>query len=459
MPRFLKTSAFRLTLAYTAVFGLSVLLLLTAIYWTTAQNISRTIDEAITSDIDALAQHYNTRGLGGLVEAIERRTGPANVSGSLYLLTDPKFRPIAGNVSAWPANATEQGSWVMFPLAGDGTEAAYGRAKAFRLSAGFHLLVGRDTRALDRFQDLMAEAMAWALAGTLVLGLGGGALVSRRVLARIEGISRGAETIMRGDVSHRMNTTGSGDEFDRLAATLNAMLDQIEQLMTGIRTVSNNVAHDLRSPLTRMRAQLETAVAQGGTAEDLRETCAAVLAEADGLLATFNALLSIAEAESGVRLKDAVSVDLGALVEDAADLYEPLAEDEGLSLTAGPLAGVSVQGSRELLFQALSNLLDNAVKYTPAGGAVRVSVLPPAGNHGPVLEVRDTGPGIAPEDRDRVTDRFVRLDASRSTPGNGLGLALVSAIARSHGAALELDDAAPGLAARLVFPADGSGAA
>jgi signal transduction histidine kinase len=452
MPRFLRTSAFRMTLAYTAVFGLSVLLLLAAIYWTTAQNISRAIDDSITSEIDALAQHYSTRGLGGLVEAIDRRTGPTNISGSLYLLTDPKFRPIAGNVSAWPANATEQGSWVMFPLAGDGTQAAFGRAKGFHLPGGFNLLVGRDTRALDRFQDLMAEAMAWALAVTLVLGLGGGAVVSRRVLARIDGITRGAETIRRGDVSHRMSTTGSGDEFDRLAATLNAMLDQIEHLMTGIRTVSNNVAHDLRSPLTRMRAQLETAVDQAQTVESLRETCTSVLAEADGLLATFNALLSIAEAESGVRLKDAAPVNLGALATDAVELYEPLAEDRQLSLTASATEGASVLGNRELVFQALSNLLDNALKYTPPGGRVHVSVLPPTADHGPVLEVRDSGPGIPPEDRNRVTERFVRLDASRSTPGNGLGLALVSAIARSHGAGLELEDAAPGLAARLVFP-------
>jgi signal transduction histidine kinase len=249
-----------------------------------------------------------------------------------------------------------------------------------------------------------------------------------------------------------MSTTGSGDEFDRLAATLNAMLDQIEHLMTGIRTVSNNVAHDLRSPLTRMRAQLETAVDQAQTVESLRETCTSVLAEADGLLATFNALLSIAEAESGVRLKDAAPVNLGALATDAVELYEPLAEDRQLSLTASATEGASVLGNRELVFQALSNLLDNALKYTPPGGRVHVSVLPPTADHGPVLEVRDSGPGIPPEDRNRVTERFVRLDASRSTPGNGLGLALVSAIARSHGAGLELEDAAPGLAARLVFP-------
>ncbi|SOE00125.1 sensor histidine kinase [Caenispirillum bisanense] len=447
LRRFLRTSAFRLTLAYTAVFGLSVLLLLGAIYWATAQNIGRAIDDTIASEIDALAQHYRTAGLAGLVRAIEGRTGPHNVNGGLYLLTDPGFRRIAGNVTAWPANADEVGSWVVFPLAGDGTEAAYGRARAFKLQGGFNLLVGRDTRALDRFQNLMAEAMTWALAGTLVLGLGGGLLVSRRVLARIDGLNRGAETIMRGDVTHRMQTNGSGDEFDRLAHTLNQMLDQIERLMTGIRTVTNNVAHDLRSPLTRIRSQLEQAVARGGSAEDLREAAAQAMAEADGLLATFNALLSIAEAEAGVAVADPVTVDLGALVEDVADLYGPVAEEKGLVMTAAAVQpGLTVQGSRELLFQALGNLVDNAIKYTPAGGTIHVEAAP-----GPALVVRDCGPGIPEADRARVTDRFVRLDASRTTPGNGLGLSLVAAIVRMHRARLDFADAAPGLRASIVF--------
>lgn len=447
LRRFLRTSAFRLTLAYTAVFGVSVLILLGAIYWATAQNIGRAIDDTIASEIDALAQHYRTAGLAGLVRAIEARTGPHNVNGALYLLTDPRFRRISGNVSAWPANADEVGSWVVFPLAGDGTEAAYGRARAFKLQGGFNLLVGRDTRALDRFQNLMAEAMTWALAGTLVLGLGGGLLVSRRVLARIDGLNRGAETIMHGDVSHRMQTSGSGDEFDRLATTLNDMLDQIEQLMTGIRTVTNNVAHDLRSPLTRIRSQLEQAVARGETADDLREAAAQAMAEADGLLATFNALLSIAEAEAGVGVGNPVAVDLGALVEDVADLYGPLAEEKGLTMAAEAAPGVVVQGSRELLFQALGNLVDNAIKYTPPGGTVHVA----ATAEGPRLVVADTGPGIPAEDRARVTDRFVRLDASRTTPGNGLGLALVAAIVRMHKGRLEFADNAPGLTATITF--------
>lgn len=468
--RFLRTSTFRLTLAYVAVFGASVLLLLGFIYWQTAQSISRQVDDTVTAEIDALVQHYRLEGLPGVAALITERTGPRNLNGALYLLADPAFRPIAGNVAAWPAAADTHGRWLMFPIGGD--EAAFGRAQAIRLHGGYHLLVGRDTRALDHFQTLMIEAMAWAFMGTLLLGGGGGYVMSRRVLGRIDGITRSAERIMRGDIAHRIPHEGNGgrknnaDEYDRLVDTLNAMLDRIEALMDGVRTVANNVAHDLRSPLTRMRADLEQAVISGGTPEELRTTCESVMAEADALLVTFNALLSIAEAEAGVGLAAPQPVDLRALAEDVVDLYGPLAEDAGLTLTIqnpglnpGPNPGENVSGlpivtgSRELLFQALSNLLDNAIKYTPAPGRITVGVTPRPATRDVDLWIADSGPGIPDADRARVLDRFVRLDASRTSPGNGLGLSLVSAISRLHRATLTLEDAEPGLCVRLRLPA------
>ncbi len=476
--RFLRTSSFRLILAYVGLFGISVLLLLGFIYWQTAQSISRQVDDTVTAEIDALTQHYRLEGLPGLVELIDERTGPRNLNGGLYLLADPLYRPIAGNVAAWPAAADARGRWLMFPVGGD--EAAFGRAQATPLFGGYHLLVGRDTRALDHFQTLMIEAMAWAFVGTLLLGGGGGYILSRRVLGRIDGITRGAERIMRGDIAHRMPREGSDDEYDRLVDTLNAMLDRIEALMEGVRTVANNVAHDLRSPLTRMRADLEQAVVSGGTADDLRQTCERVMGEADSLLVTFNALLSIAEAEAGVGLTAPRPVDVAALLDDVADLYGPLAEDAGLTMEAiGPTAGGSaatddppkdaptagnpprpaflVTGSRELLFQALSNLVDNAIKYTPTPGRVVLSVTPDVARRELDLTVSDSGPGIAEADRARVLDRFVRLDGSRTTPGNGLGLSLVAAIARLHGADLRLEDAAPGLRVTLRLRTADSG--
>jgi signal transduction histidine kinase len=455
----MRSSAFRLTMTYTALFGLSVLVVLAFIYWTTAQAISRQTDDTITAEIDALYQHYDTEGLDGLVHTIEERTRSQTLAGGLYLLTDHGLNRITGNVTSWPAAAKSESGWLTFGLTGRSDEAAFGRGRTFLLPGGYRLLVGRDMRALERFQSLMVDTMAWGCAGTLILGVIGGFAFSRRVVARLETINGTAGQIMQGDITHRVPLSGRGDEFDRLAITLNAMLDEIEQLMTGIRTVTNSIAHDLRSPLTRMRSQLERAVASAEDAESLRDTCAQVITEADTLLATFNALLSIAEAEAGTRLSEAVPVDLAALVEDVVDLYGPLAEDAGLSLSIEntyTMPSPQVAGSRELLFQALSNIIDNAIKYTPAPGAILVRV--GQGAQGVTLDVVDDGPGIPPEDRSRVLDRFVRLDVSRSTPGNGLGLSLVVAIARLHRASLSLhsglgaSNERPGLGVRLQFP-------
>lgn len=448
--RFLRTSTFRLTLAYVGLFGVSVLLVLGFITWSTAQSISRQVDDAISAEIDALTQRHRLGGLEALIERINDRIGPRNVNGGLYLLTDAAHRPLAGNIAAWPSAVDAQGRWLTFPL-GD-AEAARGRARAAELEGGHRLLVGRDTRAVDHFQTLMVEAMAWALAGTLLLGGGGGYVLSRRTLGRIDDITRGAERIMHGDMGHRIPRAGSGDEYDRLVDTLNAMLDQIAALMDGVRRVADTVAHDLRSPLTRLRGDLERAVLAGGSAEDLRAACEAAMADADGLLATFRALLSIAEAESGVGLAEAHPVDAAALIADVVDLYGPVAEDAGLTLeTPAPPPPTLVLGNRELLFQALTNLVDNALKYTPPPGRIAIGL--EAGPAGSVdLVVADSGPGIPQADRARVLDRFVRLDAARTTPGNGLGLSLVAAIARKHRAALLLEDAAPGLRVRMRLP-------
>ncbi len=456
----MRSSAFRLTMTYTALFGLSVLLVLAFIYWTTGQAISRQTDDTITAEIDALYQHYDTEGLDGLVRTIEERTRAQTLAGGLYLLTDQDLQRIIGNVPSWPMAAKASNGWLTFGLTGRSDDAAFGRGRTFVLPGGYRLLVGRDMRALERFQSLMVDTMAWACAGTLILGVVGGFAFSRRVVARLETINSTAGQIMQGDITHRVPLSGSGDEFDRLAITLNAMLDQIEQLMAGIRTVTNNIAHDLRSPLTRMRSQLERAMLSAEDAESLRDTCAQVIGEADTLLATFNALLSIAEAEAGTRLSEAVPVDLCALVEDVVDLYGPLAEDAGLSVTIQALASPSplfVTGSRELLFQALSNIIDNAIKYTPAPGAIAVRMA--EDTKGIILDVLDDGPGVPADDRERVLDRFVRLDVSRSTPGNGLGLSLVVAISRLHRSVLSLhaglgkSTERPGLGVRLTFPA------
>lgn len=451
--RFLRTSTFRLTLSYVAVFGVSVLLMLAFIYWSTSQSIRRQVDDAVTAEVDALTQHFRLEGPQALADILTRRSRSRSLNGALYLLVDPEGTVVAGNVAGWPDQPPENGRWLMVPLGGE--ETAVGRAQSTTLDGGYRLLVGRDLRVLDDFQTVMIEAMAWALAAMLLVGGGGGYVLSRWALMRIDGIRRGAERIMAGDMAHRMDRSGSGDEYDRLVDTLNAMLDRIALLMDGVRTVANDVAHDLRSPLTRMRADLEEAVLRGRDEAELRRTCERVMADADDLLVTFNALLSIAEAEAGVGLASPVAVDLAPLIDDAIDLYGPLAEDAGLSVdTALAPGALVVIGSRELLFRVLSNLLDNAIKYTPAGGTITVGAGPADARATIDLWVADTGPGIPEADRERVLGRFVRLDLSRTTPGNGLGLALVAAITRMHRATLSLEDAVPGsgLRVRLRLP-------
>ena len=281
-----------------------------------------------------------------------------------------------------------------------------------------------------------------------MLGVGGGLLISRRMLNRLEAINRAAERIMTGDLTHRIGTSGSNDEFDRLSDALNAMLEEIRRLMSGMRTVTDNIAHDLRSPLTRMKGRLEMLLREKPDTEAQRLAIERTIDDADQLLATFTALLSIADAESGTARATMMPLDLGTLAADIVDLYGPAAEERVIAMLYDEGHG-TVLGSRQLLFQALANLVDNAIKNTPDGGTISLAVQTGAGKVR--LVVADTGPGIPETDRDRVLEPFVRLDSSRSTPGSGLGLALVAAIARLHGARVELDDNRPGLSVALVF--------
>ncbi|MGE5548491.1 MAG: sensor histidine kinase [Solirubrobacterales bacterium] len=444
---FFRASAFRLTLLYVGLFGASVLALLLLIYWSTSQALLSHIDETIADETEMLLQARQTEGLDGLIDAVRELTDPARPGRGVYAIVDPDGKPLAGNIEHLPPEARAPGWHTLLVTMDEDQHKLRARVDAF--PSGRTLLVGHLQDDLDDFQTLMAEAMAWALFATVLLGAGGGYLLGRKVLDRIDAIAEGAEAIRTGHLAHRMPLMGSGDEFDRLSATLNAMLDQIDQLMSGVQTVTNNIAHDLRSPLTRIRSDLERAVVRGGSVEELKGVCESALAEADGLLVTFNALLSIAEAEAGMGVINPALVDVGALVQDVGELYGVLAADRGLDLTARPAVGLQVHGNRELLFQALSNLVDNAIKYTPAPGRIEVAV--EADTQGISLTVADTGPGIPAADRERVLQRFTRLDQSRTTPGNGLGLSLVAAIVRLHGASLELGDNHPGLVVAIRF--------
>jgi signal transduction histidine kinase len=460
LHRFFRTTTFRLALLYAVLFSASSLVLFAFIYGTTSVLIAREREESIAANMASLQDHYAATGLRGLAAAILARAQPNRVGDNIYLLTDPRFRPIAGNGTGWPPFVEQDGPWLTFPierqLLGD-PEVYLAKALHAVLPGGYHLLVGQDMRTQERFRRAIVEALIWSVAITLCLGLVVGLVMSRNTLRRIESINSAAERIMRGEFKHRIpgraRGRAGGDEFDRLAENLNAMLDEIDRLMGSMRTVTHNIAHDLRSPLTRVRNRLESALAGMDESDPRRETVEQAVAEADQLLATFNALLSIADAEAGAGRGDMVPLDLEAVARDVAELYEPLVEERGLSLETRLLGQALVPGNRQLLFQAIANLIDNAVKYAGPGRRISLAVEP--GDGRPELVVADNGPGIPASDRARVLERFVRLDPSRSTPGSGLGLSLVAAIARLHNAALSLEDNHPGLKVRIRFPMPG----
>ena len=445
----LATSTFRLLLAYVALFAGSVLLLLGFIYWSTVGYMSAQTDATIQAEITGLAEQYRERGLNGIAETISDRLERDPDSSSVYVFATPDRRPLAGNLSAWPQVEPNADGWLDFefrdPRAGDRLFQA--RARSFVLQGGMHLLVGRDTRELKSTQQLITRALLWGFAITLALALAGGVLMSRGMLRRLEQINQTSRNIMAGELSQRVPTRGSGDEFDQLAGNLNAMLDEIERLMDGIRHVSNNIAHDLRTPLTRLRNRLERLLTDLSDDNPYREQVEHGIADADRLLSTFGALLRIARIEAGGHRSDFASVDLSALARDAAELYEAVAEEKQLHFETRIEDGIAVDGDRDLLFQALINLLDNAIKYTPVDGSVLLQLR--RDDDRIDIVVGDNGTGIPQQERDKVGQRFYRLESSRSTPGSGLGLSLVRAVAGLHRAQLLLEDNGPGLRATL----------
>jgi signal transduction histidine kinase len=462
ITKFLRTTAFRLALIYAGIFSLSVILLFAFIFWTTSVLVDRQRQQAIVADMNDLRDEFTSLGPSGLLDSVIDRSRPDRVGNGVYLLAKPDFTPMAGNLSAWPKAPARQGLWITFPIEarrfGDPQgERSIAEALEVNLPGGYHVLVGQNTAPQRRMQSATIQALIWSLAAMVCLGLAGGLLLSRNMIRRIEAINRSAERIMHGEVMHRMPVGQSNDEFDRLSENLNRMLEEIERLVGGIRAVTDNIAHDLRSPLTRLKSRLEIAMNAADDPIERRAAIEQAIQEADQLLATFGALLSIADAEAGARRADMTTVELSGVVQDVVELYRPLAEERGANLDLNIHGRTTAQGNRQLLFQAVANLIDNAVKYGAAGQRIAVEVA--GGPPSPLISVADFGSGIPAAERDHVLERFVRLDASRTTPGSGLGLSLVAAIARQHGATLELADTQPGeqppgLTARLRFPSE-----
>ena len=453
LGRTLRSTAFRLTFAIFGFGAIGAALVLGFV----AVQVIKLVDEetrgAIASEAESLLEQYDTGGLRRLGLVLTTRSRAPG--GALYLLTDAIGEPLVGNVSQLPPSLTLTSGFGETRYQGlDGAKSRRALARVYALPNGFRLLVGHDLGDRARIGAVMVRTLSFSLVLFAGLAALGALFVARRVLRRIDAMNVSARALMAGDMTERLPVSGSGDELDRLAAGLNQMLARIGELMGGLREVSDNIAHDLRTPLTRLRNHAEEALRVDGDKEAYRTALTRSIEESDGLIRVFDALLTIARAEAGADRSGVAHVDLGEVVASVAELYEPLAEEKGFALTVDCEPGLALEGRRELIGQALANLIDNALKYG-AGAKDRNEIAVTARREGGevVIEVADRGPGVAADDRERVFDRFVRLESARSRPGSGLGLSLAAAVARLHGGNVRLEDNAPGLKVRLTLPA------
>jgi signal transduction histidine kinase len=446
--RLFRTSSFRLTALYAALFSTSVLVLFAVIYFATAHYMTQQLDRAIRAEIEVLQDEAHLGGVRRVATIIEKRQAETPRSGTVYLLRDAKGRQVAGNMSLRRPLV----GW--FELRGrsraaEGEEAHRIRARGVKLADGGYLVVGQDAQQFDDMEGLIIRAFSWSLAASLILAILGGMLMSASVLRRIGSIARTSQAIIQGDLSQRLQDRGVGDEFDQLAGALNAMLARIETLLDGLKQVSNDVAHDLRTPLSRLRQRFEAVRRSTPSIADYETLVDRSIEDMDALLEMFTAMLRIAEIEATTRTSGFLDVDLSDVLQTVLEVYEPLATGKSQVLAGSIAPKLFVRGDRELLTQLFANLIENAIKHTPDGSRIAVEAIQSSG----VVEavVADTGSGIPEAERGKVFRRFYRLEPSRSVPGSGLGLSLVAAIAALHEIEIILADNRPGLRVQLRF--------
>jgi signal transduction histidine kinase len=462
LGKLVRSTAFRLTLVYLVIFALYAAALLVYFALNTGRLITEQITETVDDEIAELTEQYTIGSWRQLTTIIENRS--LRPGSSLYLVTAPSGQAIAGNVGSLGPGVIDKIGWseTVYRRLDEQETAQHGAlVRVTQLTGGFRLLVGRDLEERGRMREIIVAAARGSVALVIVLGLAGGFFVARRVLRRFDAVTETTQRIMAGDLSGRLPVTGIGDELDRLAMNLNDMLERIEALMRGLKEVSDNIAHDLKTPLTRLRNRCEDALRSAKTGSDYRGALEDMIEESDGLIRTFDALLMIARAESGQARENMTEFDAAEIVHGVAELYEPLAEEKGLAVKVEVPEPAMIKGNRELLSQALANLVDNAIKYAqPLEGGEGAAEKPPAeimlaarpeGDR-VLLSVADRGPGIPAADRARAVERFVRLDHSAHEPGSGLGLSLAAAVARLHGGELRLEDNAPGLRVVVALP-------
>ena len=475
LGKLVRTTAFKLSVIYLLISAIGAGAVVGWVAWTVKGLVDEQIASTVEAEITGIAEQYARGGVRALVDVVERRSRQPGAS--LYLVTTFAGESIAGNVASLPPGVLQRPGVVETSYQRIGEQEARRRALAriFALQGGFRLLVGRDLEDRETLRGVMLRALASSLLWLTVLGTIGGMFVASRVLRRVDAINASAQQIMNGDLSGRLPVGRSNDELDRLAQNLNAMIERIAELMNGLKEVSDNIAHDLKTPLTRLRNRAEEALRDERSPESYRATLEGMIEESDSLIRIFNALLMIARAEAGGDRRMMEGFDVAELARDMGELYEPAADEAGVRLDVDAGHELSIRGSRELIGQALANLIDNALKYgtspallaiagpdaqnvgasephpSPVQNRVRIAV---AGRGERVeIEVSDRGPGIAAADRSRVVGRFVRLEGSRSRPGSGLGLSLAAAVAQLHQGELRLEDNAPGLRVVLSIPA------
>jgi signal transduction histidine kinase len=454
LAKTLTSSTFKLALIAIGTFGVIVSAIFSYVYLSTSSYVRSRSDRAIMTEYASLQGAYARSGRDGLIALIQRRIADKGLADNVYLLADPSSAVVAGNLKGWPSTVTAARGWTEFragePLPG-ATNRPLLRAMLETFPGGDRLLVGRDISELDSFTDQIKTAVISGVALIFVLAGVASILVTRRTVGRIESINAASRAIMLSGLDKRIPLRGSHDEWDRVAENLNLMLDRIETLMGEVKQVSDNVAHDLRTPLTRMRGRLEKAYHGRRMAEDDQSLIGDTIADLDAVLRIFSSITRIAQIETQARKGAFRTVNLVEIASEVVELYDAAAEQDGTRLTVVGEREVLVTGDRDLIFDAIANLVDNAIKHGRPGGQVVVANEIIEGR--PVVSIADDGPGIPVEEYEHVFKRFYRLEHSRYTPGNGLGLSLVAAVARLHGARIEMLDNSPGLKLKLWFSA------
>ncbi|MBN8875452.1 MAG: HAMP domain-containing histidine kinase [Rhodospirillales bacterium] len=445
-----RSAGFRFAAIYAVLLAVSAAASAYYVWWATAGLLDRQVEAAIGTDWQGLAERWAERDVPGLMQTIDDRLMQNVDDDAIYLLVDSRLNRIAGNLERWPSTVQVSGPFYELQVSRAGIR-SLAMVRSYDLPGGYHLLIGRDVQVRAQLRRLLTDALLWAL--VILLALASiGAMVVRSLFRRaIANVSVTAAAIAAGDLGQRVRLSGRGDEFDQLAEVINDMLDRIGRLMDGVRQVSNAIAHDLRTPITRARTRLEDAALHAETAADLQAAIERATQDLDGIVAVFQALLRIAEIEAGSRRAAFTRVDLAPLLADLAELYGAVAEEKDVALEIDLPGALPTFGDATLIQQAVANLLDNAVKFSPPAGTVRLSAVPAP--TGPTIRVADQGPGIPAADREHATQRFFRGEAARHTPGSGLGLTLVQAVAHLHGGTLRLEEnPGGGLLAVLSLP-------